>query len=44
MHVDLFSDGLSNGALLTFKTGPHCICAGLKDMVHHPKIWKKKSI
>jgi len=27
MHVNLFFDGLSNGELLTLKTGPPCICA-----------------
>jgi len=25
MYVNLFFDGLSNGELLTFKTGPPCI-------------------
>jgi len=25
MYVNLFFDGLSNGELLTFKTGPTCI-------------------
>jgi len=31
MHLNLFFDRLSNGKLLTFKTGPPCIVYSIKS-------------
>jgi len=34
MHVNLFFDGLSNGELLTIKTGPPCLYIKILYTIH----------